>query len=148
MELYIFHPEEQQKLYGCINITIENVPFEKRQHFTEGLSPLRWLLSTISYSHLIWDGGFAVLVPMLYIIFSILFFAKSHKIQGSKEVAKQQKMMLLQVFIISMFNFCACSIYVYMMYFVTTEALMHFAQFCWFSTSDLLTLQFYHQKRC
>uniref|UniRef100_A0A915E4M0 Uncharacterized protein n=1 Tax=Ditylenchus dipsaci TaxID=166011 RepID=A0A915E4M0_9BILA len=28
-------------------------------------------------------------------------------------------------------KFCCCSIYVYMMYFVTTEALMHFAEFCW-----------------
>uniref|UniRef100_A0A915DHR0 Uncharacterized protein n=1 Tax=Ditylenchus dipsaci TaxID=166011 RepID=A0A915DHR0_9BILA len=37
MELYLFRPEEHHRLYGCANITVEDVPLEKRQHITEGV---------------------------------------------------------------------------------------------------------------
>src|SRR5687767_14120261 len=39
--------------------------------------------------------------------------------------------MLLQVFVISAFNFTACSVYVYMMYTIPSEWVLIFAQFCW-----------------
>uniref|UniRef100_A0A915E485 Uncharacterized protein n=1 Tax=Ditylenchus dipsaci TaxID=166011 RepID=A0A915E485_9BILA len=134
MELYLFRPEEHQRLYGCSNITVEDVPLEKRQHVVEGVIIIA--LTVIYYYftniHTAYDGSFSVGIPTLYIIFTILFFAKSHRMKGSKTVSKKQKMMLLQVFIISMLNFAAVSIYVYMMYFVPNMFLMHFAQFCWF----------------
>uniref|UniRef100_A0A915E1C2 Very-long-chain 3-oxoacyl-CoA synthase n=1 Tax=Ditylenchus dipsaci TaxID=166011 RepID=A0A915E1C2_9BILA len=81
--------------------------------------------------HLIWDGSIAFGLPMFYIVFSILFFARSYRMKGSKEVIKQQKLMLLQVFLISMLNSVTTSTYVSQMYFVPNEFIIHFAQFCW-----------------
>uniref|UniRef100_A0A915DTZ8 Uncharacterized protein n=1 Tax=Ditylenchus dipsaci TaxID=166011 RepID=A0A915DTZ8_9BILA len=50
--------------------------------------------------------------------------------------------MLLQVLIISLLNFFACSVYVHMMYVIPSEFLMHFAQFCWLLIHSLPTVIF------
>ncbi|KAI1728126.1 serpentine type 7TM GPCR chemoreceptor srt domain-containing protein [Ditylenchus destructor] len=81
--------------------------------------------------HIIWDMSVAVSIPVLYIGFIIIFNIKTHAFGVGKSVSHRQKMMLLQVFIISLFNFIACSVYVYMMYVIPSEWVLIFAQFCW-----------------
>uniref|UniRef100_A0A915D1Y7 G-protein coupled receptors family 1 profile domain-containing protein n=1 Tax=Ditylenchus dipsaci TaxID=166011 RepID=A0A915D1Y7_9BILA len=133
MELYLLHPEKHRQLYGCINITVEDVPLEERQHIPEGIIfiALAAFYYYVIAFHLFWEGTFAVAIPLLYIVFALLFYAKSRKLEASKQVSKQQKLMLLQVFIISMLNFVTCSVYVSMMYIVPSKILIHFATFCW-----------------
>uniref|UniRef100_A0A915E4H6 Uncharacterized protein n=1 Tax=Ditylenchus dipsaci TaxID=166011 RepID=A0A915E4H6_9BILA len=134
MELYLFRPEEHKRLYNCDNITVEDVPLEKRQNAVEGVILI--VLTIIYYyvedMHLMWSGSFAVCLPLLYIIFSMLFIAKSCKMTSDKKVSKHQKMMLLQVFIVSVLNFVAVSNNIYIMYFVPNQFIIHFTQFCWF----------------
>uniref|UniRef100_A0A915E673 Uncharacterized protein n=1 Tax=Ditylenchus dipsaci TaxID=166011 RepID=A0A915E673_9BILA len=124
MELYLLRPEEHHRLYGCINISVDEVPLEKRQHVTEGFITI--VLAAIYYYvtsfFSLWDGSFAVVVPLLYIVFFILFFAKTHGIKSSEKISKQQKMMLLQAFVISLLNFITSFSFISMMYFVPAES--------------------------
>uniref|UniRef100_A0A915E7V5 Very-long-chain 3-oxoacyl-CoA synthase n=1 Tax=Ditylenchus dipsaci TaxID=166011 RepID=A0A915E7V5_9BILA len=86
-----------------------------------------------SYSsamHVIWDAVFAISVPSLYIVFAIIFFAKSNGLKNEK-ISKPQKMMLLQVTSISVLNVGCVSTYLYMTYFVPSKLFMHFAQYCY-----------------
>ncbi|KAI1697189.1 serpentine type 7TM GPCR chemoreceptor srt domain-containing protein [Ditylenchus destructor] len=81
--------------------------------------------------HIIWDMGVAVGVPAIYVIFIAIFMIKTHGFGTSSSIKKKEKMMFMQVFCISLFNFVACSVYVYMMYHIPDAFLIHFAQFCW-----------------
>uniref|UniRef100_A0A915E227 Uncharacterized protein n=1 Tax=Ditylenchus dipsaci TaxID=166011 RepID=A0A915E227_9BILA len=47
MELYLFRPDEHKKLYGCANITVEDVSLDKRQHFVKGIITI--VLSAVYY---------------------------------------------------------------------------------------------------
>uniref|UniRef100_A0A915DGH3 Uncharacterized protein n=1 Tax=Ditylenchus dipsaci TaxID=166011 RepID=A0A915DGH3_9BILA len=141
MELYLFRPKQHYRLYGCANITVEDVPLEKRQHITEGVIIIA-LTATyyadnlaanyINNLHLIWDGGFSIAIPTLYIVFSLLFIAKFKKLKGDIKISRLQKLMLLQVFIISVLNLSTVSLYVAMMFIVPNEFIIHFAHFSWF----------------
>ncbi|KAI1705452.1 serpentine type 7TM GPCR chemoreceptor srt domain-containing protein [Ditylenchus destructor] len=87
--------------------------------------------------HVVWDMTVALGIPLIYVIFAFILHAKTmifgrlSASQVRKNVSRRQKMMLLQVFLISVFNFIACSVYVYMMHVIPPELLIHFAQFCW-----------------
>uniref|UniRef100_A0A915DJ28 Uncharacterized protein n=1 Tax=Ditylenchus dipsaci TaxID=166011 RepID=A0A915DJ28_9BILA len=35
--IYLFRPEAYQRLYGCINITVDEIPLENRLHIKEGV---------------------------------------------------------------------------------------------------------------
>uniref|UniRef100_A0A915DGI4 Serpentine receptor class gamma n=1 Tax=Ditylenchus dipsaci TaxID=166011 RepID=A0A915DGI4_9BILA len=85
----------------------------------------------ISIIHLVWNGNIAFGIPIFYIIFATLFIAKSCQVKGTKNTSKKQKMMLLQVFTISMMNFFACSISVYMMYTLPRKFWMHLEYYAW-----------------
>uniref|UniRef100_A0A915E7T3 Uncharacterized protein n=1 Tax=Ditylenchus dipsaci TaxID=166011 RepID=A0A915E7T3_9BILA len=103
MELYFFRPEEHHRLYGCIDITVQDVPLEKRKHVVEGLITI--VLTAIYYS--------------------------------GKTVLRQQKMMLIQVSVMSVLNFASCFTYVTNLYFAPSEFFMHFEYFCWFHIHGL-----------
>ncbi|KAI1726046.1 serpentine type 7TM GPCR chemoreceptor srt domain-containing protein [Ditylenchus destructor] len=102
-------------------------------HFTWFFNPfIGYTEDYNSVIHIIWDMSVAVGIPSMYILFVVLFNIKVHAFGSTKSVSHKKKMMFIQVFIISMFNFMACSVYVYMMYTIPIEILVHFAQFCWF----------------
>uniref|UniRef100_A0A915EHV0 Uncharacterized protein n=1 Tax=Ditylenchus dipsaci TaxID=166011 RepID=A0A915EHV0_9BILA len=67
MELYIFHPEEHKRLYSCFNISVDEVPLEKRQHIVEGSIVL--VLTTIYY-----DGESTFGIQCLLAGVAIAFF--------------------------------------------------------------------------
>uniref|UniRef100_A0A915E925 Uncharacterized protein n=1 Tax=Ditylenchus dipsaci TaxID=166011 RepID=A0A915E925_9BILA len=81
--------------------------------------------------HAAWDASFAVGLPILYIFFSVVFVFKYGGIKSNKKVPGKQKMMLLQVFILSILNFFATVTYVSMNYIDPSEFVIQFAQFCW-----------------
>ncbi|KAI1695952.1 serpentine type 7TM GPCR chemoreceptor srt domain-containing protein [Ditylenchus destructor] len=82
--------------------------------------------------HTTWDMGVAISIPLIYMVFVAALHVKAKRFgKTQKIVSRKQKMMLLQVFIISMLNFVACSVYGSMMYAVPSPILVHFAQFCW-----------------
>ncbi|KAI1700448.1 serpentine type 7TM GPCR chemoreceptor srt domain-containing protein [Ditylenchus destructor] len=86
--------------------------------------------------HVIWDGGvMAFGVPVGYIIFFIVFILKRRKLivlSKKKKLASSEKMMFIQTMVISILNFFTGSVYAYMMYFETSELLIHIAQWSWF----------------
>ncbi|KAI1731413.1 serpentine type 7TM GPCR chemoreceptor srt domain-containing protein [Ditylenchus destructor] len=232
MEMYIFRPDDYERLYSCDSINIDDVPLAQRQHIAEGIitivlcaiyyilyipciismykhldvpcyrllfymslsdCSILWMLGFLhgifgimgvmfcSYPKLIYISGaaisglwisesvtelslsinrcLAILSPkyerilfdgwrmIVWISLSAgygiwwAFFIKPVLFNGihftwffnpyvgyRNDVAEN---MFLQVFIISMFNLVACSVYSYMMYAIPYEFFIHFGQFCW-----------------
>uniref|UniRef100_A0A915DKS2 Serpentine Receptor, class T n=1 Tax=Ditylenchus dipsaci TaxID=166011 RepID=A0A915DKS2_9BILA len=87
-----------------------------------------------NFTHTVHDIGMAIAIPSIYGIFFIAFTIKTRALGGSQEkgISSKQKMMFLQIFVISSLNMVACSIYVYMGYVSINEGLIHVGEFCWF----------------
>ncbi|KAI1703616.1 serpentine type 7TM GPCR chemoreceptor srt domain-containing protein [Ditylenchus destructor] len=90
--------------------------------------------------HIIWDGCvMAIGVPFGYLVFFTVFLLKRRKynVTATNKVASSEKMMFVQTAIISLLNFFTGSIYSYMMYFETSELLVHIAHWSWFHIHGL-----------
>uniref|UniRef100_A0A915DWB7 Receptor ligand binding region domain-containing protein n=1 Tax=Ditylenchus dipsaci TaxID=166011 RepID=A0A915DWB7_9BILA len=101
-----------------------------------------------SLLHSAWNMIMAFGLPLLYIVFCIVYFIKANVSVENKTMNKKEKMMLLQVLIISLLNFSACSVYIYMMYVIPSEFIMHFAQFCWLFIHSLPPWCYYYPMKC
>uniref|UniRef100_A0A915EEL2 Vomeronasal type-1 receptor n=1 Tax=Ditylenchus dipsaci TaxID=166011 RepID=A0A915EEL2_9BILA len=77
------------------------------------------------------DLTVAIAIPLMYIIFLIAFRIKMTAFRGQEIISQNEKMLFLQVLLISIFNFVASSTYSYMNYHLPSEWLIHFAQFSW-----------------
>uniref|UniRef100_A0A915D1L8 Uncharacterized protein n=1 Tax=Ditylenchus dipsaci TaxID=166011 RepID=A0A915D1L8_9BILA len=67
----------------------------------------------------------AIGLPISYLIFCVLYFIKAKVSTDSTKIQKKKCVNNKS------FEFFACSVYVYMMYVIPSELVMHFAQFCW-----------------
>uniref|UniRef100_A0A915CVB5 7TM GPCR serpentine receptor class x (Srx) domain-containing protein n=1 Tax=Ditylenchus dipsaci TaxID=166011 RepID=A0A915CVB5_9BILA len=88
----------------------------------------------ISIIHTFHNLCIAVAIPAIYFIFFVILLIKEKATvrQDERKISRLQKMMFVQILVISSLNLVAGSVYVYMSYFVVNDLLIYFAQFCWF----------------